>query len=383
MAIACISAFPAMINPGMVSCDLALHSVLTRLGIETRVDRFNFEQTRQIGSIESRYLRDIGDLSDYAAILFWGDFQHFANYARLDLTRRQRARTRGRMDAPRFFKTYVERAFLLGRTDLQRKTILFGETVYGMSAADLAIPGFAAACTNLFARAAHIQFRDPLSVALAQQLAPTARIRFGCDCAFMLDADSTLPMEAAKAGMADLPARYVACALGRSGENRRLGEFAGNLARRHGVELVTFDWLKPPPSAPLAAIARNIAIVRGADFVVTDIYHLIVTTLREGRPVVGLGWGASRGRTTLDDKKKELLLRSYFGRQFYTFIEDVIENEGKAMQNALLAVRSEMEVGLVARSCRQHRTMSERRLSVVLKRLLKDEAAKKSTPGAV
>lgn len=372
MAIACISAFPAMINPGMVSCDLALDSVLARLGIEEKVDRFNFEQTRRVGSVNSRYLKDLDRLEDYRAIVFWGDFQHFLNYAALDLSRRERTRRGAKFERSKFLTDWAALAFLSGRQNLQARTIVFGETIYGLSGVDLAVTPYQRPLRQFLANVADVQLRDPLSVAMAQQIAPDGRIGFGCDCAFLLDADKVLPMKKANSTVEKrLPKKkFAVAAFGRSDEDERLTEFARKLADMAGVELVSMNWLAPGRYRAINTIADNIAIVRQAQFVVTDIYHLIVTTLRENRPVLGLGWGASHGRTTLDDKKKELLLRSYFGRHLYTFVEDVVAEERKALDRAAGSLRSESQHRIVRSACRKHRVLSEARLGEALKKIL-------------
>lgn len=372
MAIACISAFPAMINPGMISCDLALDSVLARLGIDEKVDRFNFEQTRRVGTVNSRYLKDLDRLDPYRAIIFWGDFQHFLNYAVLDLSRRERTRRREKFERNAFLNQWSARAFLNGRRDLQDKTIVFGETIYGLSGMDLAVTPYQRPLRQFLTNVVDVQFRDPLSVTMAKQLAPDGRIGFGCDCAFLLDADAVLPMPKVSRAVAKrLPTKkFAVAAFGRSDEDERLAAFAQKLAERAGVELVSMNWLAPQRYRALSTIAENIAIVRQARFVVTDIYHLIVTTLRENRPVLGLGWGASAGRTTLDDKKKELLLRSYFGRHLYTFVEDVIDDEKDALNRAANNLHSESQNRIVRSACQKHRARSEAHFGEALKKLL-------------
>lgn len=372
MAIACISAFPAMINPGMVSCDLALDSVLARLGIVEKVDRFNFEQTRRVGSVNSRYLEDLDRLEEYRAIVFWGDFQHFLNYAVLDLSRRERTRRRDKFDRNEFLMGWAARAFLSGRRNLQRRTVVFGETIYGLSGVDLAVIPYQRPLRQFLTNVVDVQLRDPLSVAMATQLAPDGRIGFGCDCAFLLDADKVLPMRKAASAVAKrLPKRkFAVAAFGRSDEDERLMAFAQKLADKAGVELVSMNWLAPKRYRAISTIAENIATVRQAQFVVTDIYHLIVTTLRENRPVLGLGWGASHGRTTLDDKKKELLLRSYFGRHLYTFVEDVVGKEAEELDRASGNLRSEGQHRIVRAACAKHRAHSEARLGEALKKIL-------------
>jgi len=372
MAIACISAFPAMINPGMVSCDLALDSVLGRLGIDEKVDRYNLEQARRVGTVNSRHLRDLDRLAPYRAILFWGDFQHFLNYAQIDLARRELTRRGGKFDRNEFLRTWSARAFLSGRKDLQGRTIVFGETIYGTSGHDLSIRPYSEPLREFLTNAVDVQFRDPLSAAMAQQIAPEGRIGFGCDCAFLLDADDALPMKRAEKTVGErLPAgSFAVAAFGRSGEDERLAGFAAKLAAKMEVELVAMDWLAPRRSRAVSIIAENIATVRRARFVITDTYHLIVTALRENRPVMGLGWGASRGRTTLDDKKKELLLRGYFGRHLYTFVEDVVNEENKAVRRAAEALKSEQRSPIVRVARRAHRRESEKRLGRALAEIL-------------
>jgi hypothetical protein len=361
-----------MINPGMISCDLALDSVLARLGIEEKVDRFNVEQTRRVGSVNSRYLKDLDRLDDYRAIVFWGDFQHFLNYAVFDLSRRERTRYGLKFDRGKFLTNWASRAFLTGRRDLQARTIVFGETIYGLSGMDLSVIPYQRPLRQFLTNVADVQLRDPLSVTMAQQIAPGGRIGFGCDCAFLLEADKVLPMTKARSAVAKrLPKKkFAVAAFGRSDEDERLTEFARKLAERAGVDLVAINWLAPNRYRALSTIAENIAIVRQAQFVVTDIYHLIVTSLRENRPVLGMGWGASHGRTTLDDKKKELLLRSYFGRHLYTFVEEVVAGEEEALERAAKNLVAEARTRIVRAACRKHTIHSEARLGEALKKIL-------------
>ena len=142
------------------------------------------------------------------------------------------------------------------------------------------------------------------------------------------------------------------------------------LAEKMGVDLVPIRWLAPQRFRALNVIAENIAILRRAQFVVTDVYHLIVTALRENRAVIGLGWGASQGRTTLADKKKELLLRSYFGSHLYVFIEDVINKEAEALERAMNGLHVELRSLVVRKVCHNHRTISEARLGRALAQVL-------------
>ena len=353
-------------NPGMISSDLALDSVLSRAKVGVQLDRFTLEGADAMGSLEYRQLTDVGMLDDYSAIIFWGDFQHDINFAGQDLLRR--ARRKGEVDPRQFVEQWLQLMFLAEKPELQRKSICFGETLYGLSSLELGMLSYGRVLRRFLAAAADVQFRDPISTALAQQLAPSGRIGFGCDCAFLLDANSSVlgPAIAAAAG-GSRP--YIATAFGRSGIDEQQQAFAKQLAEGTGCDLVALNWLRPAPDRALDSLAENISLVRGAQFVVTDIYHLAVTTIREGRPVLAMGWGSSRGTTTLADKKKELLMRSHFGSHLYVFLEAVQRGSKESVTQALEAVRIEQRAGRVHRLAKEQAARSERRFLQALEGL--------------
>ncbi|RST87423.1 hypothetical protein EJC49_05455 [Aquibium carbonis] len=309
MRIAVVSAFPFLANPGMITVDRALVDVLQDAGVACDIDFFCLEKafTLDLGYISIDYNRlDRADrLDGYDRILFWGDFLHWKNYILCDVVPRM---TRsGAASAPSaVLDAWYERIMLEGRVDLQRKSIIFGSTVYALTGTDLVDARYTAALSALYANARLVRLRDVLSAGFAAQLVGDGRDYLGCDCAFFLKT-----REAAGEQRHEQSGRVVH-AFGRSGSTMLYKGFTELLAGMAGRSTHDLGWLDR--TQPLE-IDQKILDIRSAAFVVTDIYHVAVTALREGVPLLCLARGTAATETTLADKKKEILMSQHFARR--------------------------------------------------------------------
>ncbi|MDN2578990.1 polysaccharide pyruvyl transferase family protein [Aquibium sp. ELW1220] len=293
----------------MITVDRALIDVLQYSGIECEIDFFCLEKsfTLDLGYVEIDYnLLDGADqLATFDRILFWGDFLHWKNYVLRDVAPRM-VRSGAADCSAAVVDAWYQRLMLEGREDLQRKSIVFGSTIYALTATDLADGRYVAALSSLYANARLVRLRDVMSAGFAAQLVGDGRDYLGCDCAFFLKRREIT------VGDRPAPSGEVVVAFGRSGSTMLYRGFTERIAEMAGRRTLDLGWLDR--TAPLE-IDHRIDVVRNAAFVVTDIYHVAVTAMREGTPLLCFARGTAATDSTLSDKKKEILMSQHFARR--------------------------------------------------------------------
>ncbi len=339
---AAICAFPCSLNSGMLSVDLAVTTFFRKHLPQARLTLCNAEEPVDIRFRNYRLVHELyrspEQLRGYDRILFWGDFLHWQPYAAADWTGRVRVRYPEITQQQAIDLWY--KLFLLESESalLHEKTLIFGSTLYGSNGEEWGDTRYREALTALYRSAPLVLQRDALSAAFVDTITESSRSALGCDCALLLDADDALPMQwAAESIRAELPERYVACGLGRSGHQGELLSFANTVARECKLPLVNIDWLHSLYG--LDALAGRIALIRRAELVITDIYHMSVTAWREKVTVIGIGKAVSYGRTTLDDKKKEVFFRQIMASHLYCYVEDILRARDDRQLSGDLAAR--------------------------------------------
>ena len=315
MKIAAIAAFPFAMNPGMISVDRAVIDVLQDAGRDCELDLFCLEKsfTLETGYLDMDYaaLRDPAQLEAYDRIIFWGDFLHWNTYARTDVA--SRMLKAGAARSPEEVREMWFKLMLLeDRPDLRKRSIVFGSTIYGLGAADLADRRYVDAIRALYRDAVLVALRDVLSAGFASQLCGNSRDHLGCDCAFFLHNRLNDPASIQQRG------GHIACAFGRSGATTLYRSFTGLMAKASGLSVQELAWLDCQHARDLEPM---IGAIGDAAFVVTDVYHVAVTALREGTPAICLAHGASAPSSTIADKKKEVLFSQYFAGGSLVFHE--------------------------------------------------------------
>lgn len=330
--VAFVCAYPAGLNPGMLSVDLASYALLGGPSAQLDMQHFCLEDAVDVvgtnRSLHYRHLTAVEQLQDFDAIVFWGDFLHWIGYGTQDYLLRQ-AKRMPHLHKADILDSWYRLMLLEGRPDLQRKSIVFGSTIYGLDARQITDSRYLSALQSLYGNARLVQLRDVFSASYAQQLGELCYDAFGCDCALLLDAASWAP-----AALVDRP--YAVCSFARSGNSTALRAFAGVVAKTAGVQLVQAQWLD---MSGIDGLERKLALIRGAKFVFTDTYHMAVSTLREKIPVLCAGWGAKGIQGSLSDKKKETFFQQAFLRKNYLFVEQISD-----------AMKSDAQVASLARS---------------------------------
>jgi len=374
---AAICAFPNFMNPGMLSVDLAVATFFRKHLPQAQLTLFNAELPIEIRSKDHSLVHELyrspEQLREYDCVLYWGDFLHWLRYATTDWTQRVSERDPSQSQQQAIDLWY--RLFLLEGESaaLHEKTLVFGGTLYGSNGKEWGDTRYRAALTALYRSAPLVLMRDALSAAFVDTITALPRSALGCDCALLLDADAVLPMAWAAASVrTGLPERYVVCGLGRSGNQAELWNFANAIATAYKLPLINIDWLQSVDG--LGDLAGRIAAIRGAELVITDIYHMSVTGWREKVPVIGIGRAVSYGRVTLDDKKKEVFFRQIMASHLYCYVEDILRAKGDELllrglvRRLVSAASGEREQGAVADFIARQIAHAEARLLSALTR---------------
>ncbi|MEA2780499.1 MAG: hypothetical protein QOK29_2043 [Rhodospirillaceae bacterium] len=310
----------------MLSVDLAFESVLEKTAKGVNVTRFCAEHEFTITSakfkLEYHYLANQDQLRGFDKVLYWGDFHHWIGYANGDWLRRWQNRepSRGKDE---IIDAWYKRFLLEGAEDIQKRASAFGGTLYGLNGQQLRDRRYGSALASLYGNSQLVLMRDHVSANFVEQLTPRHVSAFGCDCAFLLDSDQILSQELHRSAREDDP--YMVCSFGRSEASTALQAFATILAAQMKLRIVNLDWLGPQG---LDGLMSKLIIIKKARYVITDIYHLSVTSWRENVPALCIGKGGSDSDGTLSDKKKEILYRQIFASDKYLYTEDVLNALG-------------------------------------------------------
>jgi Polysaccharide pyruvyl transferase len=323
MNIALVCAFPSGANPGMLSVDLAFESVREKAGHNINVTQFCAEGKLTLGNdnvaIDYESLESQEQLRFFDKILYWGDFHHWIAYANGDWLKRWQNRepTRSKDD---IIDAWYKLFLLEDAEDIQGRVAIFGSTLYGLTGHQLLDVRYRAALESLLINARLVLMRDHVSANFVEQLAPNRVSTFGCDCALLLDA-RRLSANDERHPTTEDGAPYIVCSFGRSGAKSALRAFGVALAAQRKLKVVNLEWLGPHG---LDGLISKLSIIKKAQFVVTDIYHLSVTAWRENVPALCVGKGVSNVTGTLSDKKKEIFYRQIFASDKYMYLEDIL-----------------------------------------------------------
>jgi len=326
MKIAVICAFPAQLNPGMLSVDLAFQDVILSPAESLDVTYFCAEREFDL-SIDNNdtflhynFLQSQIQLGEFDLIVYWGDFLHWIGYFEHDFSFRSEridlAKTKTQI-ADLWYQLF----FLENKPELQSRAVIFGGTLYGLTATQLTDQRYFAALNNLYSRAQSVLMRDGLSASVVSTFLPAGQTTFGCDCALLLNSQALCKRMNAKLSSPP-PERYILSSFSRSGASFVLNSFAAYLASVAGLKLRRVNWLD---KSGVPGLAVKLNLIKNATYIFTDFYHLAVSALREHVPVLGFGNATSDCYSTLSDKKKEIFFRQSLASENYIYTEKLIE----------------------------------------------------------
>ena len=313
--IALICAHPKH-NPGMLSVDLSFDFLIKQIKDSFEVTKFTVKEDLTLSgeefSLNYKLLSDLSQLDQFDFIFIWGDFLLWKNYGLNEFLSRKKIKDQTIND--NITEKWYSLIMMENRQDLQKKTIIFGTTLYGLNSEQLSDERYRNALVSSCDNSKLMMFRDIFSVNFVSQLSNNKNLYYGLDCALFLELISK-----------DIDKQnYICYSFGRSGLNEEFLEFSKTVANKSELELVDISWLD---KSGLDGLSKKIDLIKNSSLLITDIYHCSITGIREKTPVIALGRGASTVKTTLDDKKKEIFLTQIFLSQNYIYAEDVLSSK--------------------------------------------------------
>ena len=111
------------------------------------------------------------------------------------------------------------------------------------------------------------------------------------------------------------PGKVTMC-FGRSGFGNT--NLISDFFRKNGFNVVDrSDWLNLRSFNRLSSFYNLLDDIRSSELVVSDVYHFLVNSIREGIPVIGLGRQQDAQKTTVSDFKKQQLFKDLGISEFY------------------------------------------------------------------
>jgi len=404
-------------NTGMLSVDLAAHSLLKRVAPDCEVNWFTLHPPETTGKIHSSVDPDalpfkhhsLVDkhefLREHDAIVFWGDFlqarQYFLEDAAHGLKRYRD------MDEKESYDLLLKILLLEGAPDeVQEKAIIFGSTILFNRGAAYLDPRYTGALKKLLQNCAGALFGEPISATKAAHLRGDFQaVHLGCDAAFLLqDQDlDFLPTGGWSSELSD--GDKIGVFFGaRSRPPLGHRDFVRAIATHLGCEVEWFPWfplhewlVDPPLEFGLGKLAKLQARVvrrrmdrfspRGYGYksgdlfkaikkyrlIITDTYHLCVNAIRAGTPVICYDTAEkSLLSESIGDFKKKILLEMYDASDFYFDVSSFSDRKKReaAVLNALEALRDPALAYSATARARNHAADVAQRFTAMLTRLL-------------
>jgi hypothetical protein len=338
MKIALVCAVPDLSNSGMLSVDLAFESIKKYINSDIEITRFcSWKDIVREGPVALYYrrLHDISQLEEFDKIIYWGDFLHWVKYGPSFLSSKGTEWYASQSNLTienaklKLTESWYSMYLLEGRPDLQKKAIVFGNTVYGIDSAQMSNKRYNNALAAMYKNASLVLMRDYLSSFYVSQLFEDRKFSYGCDCALLLESNTV------KYKNIELVEPYMVYSFGRCKNNEQFEQFALQIAEKQGVRAVKISWLHPKSS--VTELLKNLELIKNAEFAVSDIYHFSINAWRENIPTLTIGKGSSYpSQGTLSDKKKEVFNSQILAMNYYLFFEDVVScmnNDSKKLIN--------------------------------------------------
>ncbi|MGY6018069.1 polysaccharide pyruvyl transferase family protein [Streptomyces spinosirectus] len=334
-------------NTGMLTVDLALESLLRRMGpgIDPTWYTLHVPETVPLrASAEGTDLpfrfhslpEHLGELRDHDAVVFWGDFLHTRHYMAQDAT--NRLMDFGIAEDRDAARALLNRTLLLADQpdEVLARTLSYGGTVLHNSQADYSDnedKEFGPLFSRLMTRSHRVWMRDPLSAAKIALLRGDRTNEYFAADAALLSRPGDLDHLPATRWSEQVPdGGAIGVFLGaRTKIPDWLPAFCENLSERFGAPLEWLPWFDRDIPSQVTHLAPRpgrhtvgdlVRVLPRYRLVITDTYHLCVNAWGAGTPVVCVGAPEPVPRThddywTLSEVKKHVFHLAYDAEDFY------------------------------------------------------------------
>jgi hypothetical protein len=363
MKIALICAHPDLANSGMLSVDLAFESLKKYFKSDVEFTRFcSWKDINRSGSVPINYqkLENLSDLENFDKIIYWGDFLHWIKYGPSFMSGKgtEWYANQNNISVDKARELLIEKWYsmylLENRSDLQKKAIVFGGTIYGINSNQLVDNRYKTAISSLYQNAQLVLMRDYVSAFYVSQLFDDKRFSYGCDCALFLETTE-------KSTTTTTEESYMVYSFGRCKMTPELEKFAQEIAEKANLKAVKISWLHPQTN--INGLLNNLEIIKKSQFAITDIYHFAINCWRENIPTITIGQGSSYpSQGTLSDKKKEVFNTQILAMNYYFYLENILSNKEKQMQNIVSQIKDKNSLNIVLDNIKFQIDYSKKRL---------------------
>jgi hypothetical protein len=340
--IAAICATPRELNTGMRLVDLALKRILDQADLLESTDFFCFDVPDYLredpSGIRYRSILDAANLDAYDAIIIWGDFiitRKYLETLALSLSRSRKLPPETVRDA--LLQRVLLRDF---KPEALSRVIVFGQNIFLDKSAIFSDEPYLTALRKLLTHARVARLRDPISAYCASNLTGLPPGRFaGVDAALLVGLLAPPPAAAFDGEVSS--SQRVGLFFDRTGRSLATRTALALGMRLKGrFEPVWIPWFPPLKNPSLidralfgirqaarpVEIGDYLAEVRRCRFIVTDAYHLCLTAWAQGVPAIAIGRGAQKFKSTVSDKKKEILYLANHLDEMYLFCDNPLSN---------------------------------------------------------
>ena len=297
-------------NCGMYSVDLAALHFFQKIGVP--VDLFCAIPPAGLnGDFNIQFLQRLEQLDSYDVVVYWGDFTTNPMYGMKDFLF-QDMHFRGSANTQESWSRWCS-IFLPPIIDNNKIYLSIGQNFQAIrSVLDrLSVSNL----NERYNRFHHIFVRDSYSHSELIDIFPDmiGKVSCGMDCAFLVNQ--------VVAGVGERKTDTFCSSFGRSKFSNY--SILTDLLKSGGQkQVVISDWLKLREYRPHWQYRQNLDHLRSANFVLSDTYHFIINSIREGTPVIGFGQKNSAPINTLSDFKKDVLFKDLQILDYYFHLDD-------------------------------------------------------------
>jgi hypothetical protein len=283
-------------NSGMYTVDEAAHRYFSKKN--SPFELIVTQGRDRIGGLRYRMTRDINDLRRYHTIVFWGDFLNNPMWG-LDSYPGRRSVAGQRSTTEEWLTIYLDLKKHLPDT----RIVVAGGCALGASKFLSSDEDLRTRYANFIQSADAVILRDPGSLALIQReaLNPGPHVQLGFDCASLLKPFAPSQHRG----------RYFAHCFHRSLRPKEAQEVVRFVEELTGLRGIHINWLKnqwPRPTFHWRLNGQR-ALLRHAQFCISDIYHLSICSMNEGTPALCMSKAEKEVDSTLNESKKKLLFK--------------------------------------------------------------------------
>lgn len=344
--VAIICAHPAGTNNGMISVDSAVHTLELKFNNVEFIKYTSWKPITKDNHLKYLHYYSPDQLVNFDYIIFWGDFLHWIGYANNDWLNKTK-RIDSTLTDNEIINLWYSLYLLEGREDLQEKTILFGGTIYGLNATQLANDRYKNGLTKLIKNSKLVKTRDILSANFVSQIDPKKYNTFGCDCSLLFD-----HYYFSKKDNNVVNKDYFLYSFSRSGRKKELENFVKLIEKTANLTAIQIPWIDK--GAGTSSLEKNVKLIQNCQFVFTDIYHLCLNSWREDVIAICVGNGNSTVTDTLSDKKKEIFYQQIFASNYYLFVEDIISNSDISVKKVIGRISDKKSKELIIKHLKEH-----------------------------